>query len=319
MALYVIRRLIEAVPVIILSTIAVFLLLHMLPGDPAQALAGTDSTPETLNRIRQELGLNEPLPVQYGIWVGRLVRGDLGNSVLSRLPVGYLIGLALPPTLSLTIGGLLVTLIIGIPLGIFAALWHGSRFDWAVLVFNGAVLAIPGFWLSILSILLFALILGWLPPGGFVDVRANPVNGLKALILPSITLALPAAAGIARQVRTGMLEVLEEDYVRTARAKGLAHHTVVIRHALRNAMLPVATVIGLQFGRLLGGAVITESVFTLPGVGRLLVQSIGQRDYTVVQGTLLLFIVVFTVINLVTDLSYALLDPRVRLGGAKTG
>jgi peptide/nickel transport system permease protein len=314
MAVYFLRRLLEAIPMIFLSTIVVFLLLHLLPGDPAQALAGTDSTPQTLARIRQELGLDQPLPVQYAIWIGHLARGDLGTSVLSRLPVTYLIGLALPATLELTLGGLLLTLVIGVPLGILAALWHGSRFDWAVLIFNGGVLAMPGFWLSILSILLFALTLGWLPAGGFVDVRTNFGAGLKALILPSVTLALPAAAGIARQVRTGMLEVLEQDFIRTARAKGLGHFTVVVRHALRNAMLPVATVIGLQFGRLLGGAVITESVFTFPGVGRLLVQSIGQRDYTVVQATLLLFIIVFTLINLLTDVSYAVLDPRVRLG-----
>jgi ABC-type dipeptide/oligopeptide/nickel transport system permease component len=314
MAVYFLRRLIEAVPMIFMSTIVVFLLLRLLPGDPAQALAGTDTTPQTLARIRQELGLNEPLPVQYGIWINRLLHGDLGSSVLSRLPVGYLIGLAIPATIELTIGGLFITVLIGVPLGILAALRNGTRFDWAVLIFNGTVLAVPGFWLSILSILLFALALGWLPPGGFVDIRTNPVGGLRALLLPSVTLALPAAAAISRQVRTGMLEVLEEDFIRTARAKGLANRTVVVRHALRNAMLPVATVLGLQFGRLLGGAVITESVFTFPGVGRLLVQSIGQRDYTVVQATLLLFIVVFTIINLLTDMSYAVLDPRVRLG-----
>jgi peptide/nickel transport system permease protein len=229
------------------------------------------------------------------------------------LPVTQLIGLALPATIELTLGATLVTLLLGIPLGVFAALRAGSRLDWALLAFNGVALAVPGFWLSILTILLFALVLGWLPPGGFTPITTDFTRGLQTMLLPSVTLALPTAAGIGRQVRSAMLEVLGDDYVRTARAKGLAEQRVVLGHALRNAMLPVVTVLGLQFGRLLGGAVITESVFTLPGVGRLLVTSIGNRDYAVVQGALLLFIIVFTLINLATDLSYGVLDPRLRL------
>jgi peptide/nickel transport system permease protein len=229
------------------------------------------------------------------------------------LPVSYLIGLALPVTIQLTLTAMLLTVLIGVPLGILAALRTGSVFDWFVLVFNGALLAIPGFWLSILAILLFAVALGWLPPGGFVSITGDPVAGVQSLVLPAATLALPAAAALSRQVRTAMLEVLHEDYVRTARAKGLHGASVVMRHALRNAMLPVATVLGLQFGRLLGGALITETIFTLPGVGRLLISSINSRDYAVVQGALLLFMIAFTLINILTDVSYAVLDPRVRL------
>ncbi len=315
---FVLRRLLEAIPIIFLSTIVVFLLLHLLPGDPAQVLAGNDVTPENLARLRQDMGLDQPLPVQYWVWLSHILHGNLGQSPASRLPVSYLVGLALPVTIQLTLAGMLLTVLIGVPLGILAALRTGSIFDWFVLVFNGALLAIPGFWLSILAILLFAVVLGWLPPGGFVSITSDPLNGLQSLILPAVTLALPAAAALARQVRTAMLEVLHEDYVRTARAKGLHGASVVMRHALRNAMLPVATVLGLQFGRLLGGALITETIFTLPGVGRLLISSINSRDYAVVQGALLLFMIAFTVINILTDVSYAVLDPRVRLAQGRS-
>ena len=318
MVSFVLRRLLEAIPIVFLSTVVVFLLLHLLPGDPAQVLAGNDITPENLARLRRDMGLDQPLPVQYWVWLSHILHGDLGQSPASRLPVSYLIGLALPVTIQLTLAGMLLTVLVGVPLGILAALHSGSIFEWFVLVFNGALLAIPGFWLSILAILLFAVVLGWLPPGGFVSVATDPVAGLQSLILPAATLALPAAAALARQVRTAMLEVLHEDYVRTARAKGLRGASVVMRHALRNAMLPVATVLGLQFGRLLGGALITETIFTLPGVGRLLISSINSRDYAVVQGALLLFMIAFTLINILTDVSYAVLDPRVRLAGGRS-
>jgi peptide/nickel transport system permease protein len=315
---FVSRRVLEALPIVVLSTVVVFLLLHLLPGDPASVLAGNDVTPENLGRLRRDMGLDQSLPVQYWVWLSHILQGDLGRSPASKLPVSYLIGLALPVTLELTVAGMILTVIVGVPLGILAALRAGSAFDWVVLVFNGALLAIPGFWLSILAILLFAVVLGWLPPGGFVPITEDPVAGIESLLLPAVTLALPAAAGLARQVRTAMLEVLNEDYVRTARAKGLRGMNVVFRHALRNAMLPVATVLGLQFGRLLGGALITETIFTLPGVGRLLINSINSRDYAVVQSALLLFMIAFTLINILTDVSYAVLDPRVRLAGGRS-
>ena len=311
---FIARRLVEAVPVIFLSSIAVFLLLHLLPGDPAQVLAGSDAGPDVVNALRHEYGLDQPLPIQYAVWMSHVLRADLGKSVLSHLPVGELIFRRVPATLELTIAAMVLTMLIAMPMGILAAVYRGRRIDWAISIFNGVALAVPGFWLSILSILLFALVLGWLPPGGYVEITKDPVLGLKSLLLPSVTLALYSAAGLSRLVRASMLEVLHEDYVRTARAKGLPGTTVLFRHALRNSLVPVATVLGLQFGRLLGGAVITESIFTWPGVGRLIIDAIGTRDYAIVQGTLLLFVVVFVLVNLLTDVSYGLLDPRIRLG-----
>lgn len=317
MLAYIAGRLLQAVPVLVLATIAVFGLMRLLPGDPAVLLAGGDlanvASPEVVEEIRQSFGLDQPLPVQYGIWLAHVARGDLGESVRSHLPVWEVIASRIPATLQLTAAAIALTMLVAFPLGILAAVNRGRRVDVLISIYNGIVLSIPGFWLSILAILLFALALRWLPAGGFVDFTQDPIGSLKSLILPATTLALPAAAGLSRLVRSSMLDVLGEDYVRTARAKGLASRAVIVRHALRNALVPVATVLGLQLGRLLGGSVITESVFSWPGVGRLIVDAIAYRDYAVVQGTLLLFVVVFIGVNLLTDISYGLIDPRIRL------
>ena len=303
---------------VFLATLVIFLGLRLLPGDPAVVLAGQDASPQTLQAIREANGLDQPLPLQYVIWLRNVVRGDLGVSFFTRAPVSTLIAQRAPATLELGIAGMALTVLLGIPTGILAAVRQHRTSDWMISAFNGLAVAVPGFWLGILAILLFSLVLGWLPPGGRGDFTRDPGLELKFLLLPAVTLALPGAAGLSRLVKASMLEVLGDDYVRTARAKGVSNNGVVWRHALRNALVPVATVLGLQFGRLLGGAVITESVFSWPGIGRLIRDSIGNRDYAVVQACLLLLVALFIVINLLTDITYGVLDPRIRLTGGKS-
>jgi peptide/nickel transport system permease protein len=310
---FIVRRLIESIPVLFLATVLIFLGLRALPGDPALILAGQDASPEVLQAIRQQNGLDQPLPVQYVIWLKNVAHGDLGVSFFTKAPVATLLSQRIPATLELGIAAMFLSVVLGLPTGIVAAVQSRRMPDWFVSAFNGFAVAVPGFWLGILSIILFSLILGWLPPGGHGDFLRDPVGEMKFLLLPAITLALPFAAGLSRLVKGSMLEVLSDDYVRTARAKGVGENGVVWHHALRNALVPVATILGLQFGRLLGGAVITESVFSWPGIGRLIRDSIGNRDYAVVQACLLLLVVVFIVINLLTDITYGVLDPRIRL------
>jgi len=312
MLIYVVRRLVQAVPAIFLATIAVFLLVHLLPGDTAVAVAGPEASLERITQIRRDFGLDQPLPVQYSVWLGRVVRGDLGVSNLSGLPVITLIGQRAGATLELAVAAMFLTVVLSLTLGIVAAVRPGGIIDTSIRFVNVLALSIPGFWLGILLILLFALALGWLPPGGRADPLRDPVDGLRTLILPAFTLALRSSAGVARLVRSSMLEILGEDYVRTAHAKGQRPRWVIISHALPNALLPVVTVLGIQFGQLLGGAVITESVFAWPGVGQLIIDSIVSRDYAVIQATLLLFVVVFVFVNILTDMLYSVFDPRVR-------
>jgi peptide/nickel transport system permease protein len=318
MLTFVLQRVLQAVPVVLISTVAVFL-LRLIPGDPAQILAGADSRHETIDAIRRDMGLDQPLPVQYGLWLSRVAQGDLGRSLLSRIPISTLLLQRIPATLELTAAAILLTLLFALPLGIIAAVRPGSWVDWFISSMNGVAIAVPGFWLGILGIILFALVLGWLPPGGRGDFSRDPLEALKFLALPALTLSVSSAASLSRLVKSSMLEVLYEDYIRTARAKGLAGRAVVLRHALRNALVPVVTVFGLQFGRLLGGAVITESVFAWPGVGRLILDGINSRDYLVIQGALLLLVMVYIVVNLFTDIAYGFLDPRIRVGSRAAG
>ncbi len=314
MGAYILRRLLQLIPVVVLSSVLVFLLLHLVPGDPAETVAGPDATPDVVAAVRHKMGLDQPLAVQYGRWLGNIARGDLGTSYISHLPVIDLVGYAFPATLQLTLVALVLALVISLPLGVLASLKQASKLDLVVQGYTALGLGVPNFWLGILLILVFALFLGLLPPGGRIDPMQNPTMGLKTLILPAVTLGIQISAVFTRFVRTAMLEVLHEDYVRTARAKGLPERVVVVRHALRSALVPVVTVVGLQFGRLLGGAVVVESVFAWPGVGRLIIQAVEQRDYTVVQAGLLGLVAVFLLINLMTDIMYAFLDPRIRLG-----
>jgi peptide/nickel transport system permease protein len=257
--------------------------------------------------------LDEPLPAQYLRWMSRVLHGDLGVSYANKIAVFDQIAQRIPATVELTLAGLGLAILISIPTGVLAALRERSATDWLISSFNALAIAIPNFWFGILMILLFALALGWLPPSGRGDFGRDPGRALSFLILPAITLALNQSAVLSRFVKSSMLEVIHDDFVRTARAKGLREWLVIRRHVLRNALVPVVTVLGIQFGRLLGGAIVVESVFAWPGLGRLILQGIGNRDYAIVQGVLLLLVITFVLVNLAVDLTYGLLDPRIRL------
>lgn len=314
MHVLVLRRLAQAVPVLLFASVAIFLMIHLVPGDPAMVVLGPEARPEQVQIIRQQMGLDRPLIVQYGRWLGHVLRGDLGVSFINNFPVWSLIGLKAPATLALAAGAMTVALAISLPLGILSAVRHPSPFDQAAAGFAALGLSVPTFWLGILLILLFSLHLRWLPASGYVPLLARPAVSLRHLLLPSITLGISISAVLTRFVRSAMLEVIRQGYIRTARAKGLSERRVVGRHALKNALIPVVTVVALQVGNLLGGAVVTESIFDIPGLGQLIVFAVTTKDYTVVQGTLLLLVATFVVINLLTDLAYAVLDPRVRHG-----
>lgn len=314
MHVYVLRRLAQAVPVLLFASGVIFLMIHLVPGDPAMVVLGPEARPEQVQIMRQQMGLDRPLPVQYGMWLGRVLRGDLGASFLNNFPVWSLIGLKVPATIALAAGALSVALAISLPLGVLSAVRHPSPLDHTAAGFTALGLSIPTFWLGILLILLFSLRLQWLPASGYIPFLAQPAVSLRHLVLPSLTLGIAISAILTRFVRSAMLEVIRQGYIQTARAKGLGEGRVVTRHALKNALIPVITVVALQVGNLLGGAVVTESIFDIPGVGQLIVFAVTSKDYTVVQGTLLLLVAAFVVINLMTDLAYAVLDPRVRHG-----
>jgi peptide/nickel transport system permease protein len=309
---YILRRSGDAVPTVFISTVLVFLLLRLLPGDPAVVLAGGQATPEAVESIRQSMGLNEPLPVQYAMWLGQVARGDLGKSIFTQIPVSTLLGQRIPATLTLAVIGFFLSTTLALILGLIAALKQRSPVDWFISGFAGASLSIPNFWLGILMILVFSVTLGWLPPGGRGDFSSDAGHALKSIIMPAIALSLPGAMALSRLVKATMLEVLYEDYVRTARAKGVSPHSVVVRHALRNALIPLVTALGIESGRLVGGAVIIEAVFGWAGIGSLMLTAISSRDYTVVQSSLLILVMFIILVNLLVDISYGFIDPRVR-------
>lgn len=313
MSTYLIRRIAQTLPVLFLASIIVFVFIRLVPGNPALILAGPDATPDTIVAIRQQMGLDAPLPQQYLIWIGHVLRGDLGRSFINRLPIAQLIAAAMPATLQLALIALGLAVLVGIPSGIISAVWHQRPIDWLITGVNGLVLAVPNFWIAILLIIAFSVQLRWLPPGGRIEFGEDPGAAWRSLVLPALTLFPSISAALSRFTRASMLEVLHEDYVRTARAKGLSSFAVISRHALRNALIPVITILGIQFGRLLGGAVIIENVFAWPGVGRLILQGVLNRDYAVVQGGLLMLVIIFITINLLVDLLYGVCDPRVRL------
>ena len=306
-------RALLTVPVLLLVTITSFFLLFVLPGDPVIALLGDQSLdPQTVARFRKELGLDEPLPVQYAKWLGNVVQGDWGRSIRTNQPVLEAIRERVPVTLELAVVSWLVAVVVAFPAGIIAATRRNSKLDVIATVLTMAGVALPSFWLGIMFILFFAVRLGWLPPSGHVPLTEDPAGWFQHMILPSLTLGLGLAATVMRQVRSSMLEVLAQDFVTTARAKGLRERTVIRVHALKNAFLPVVTVMGLQVSRLLGGSVIIEEVFALPGLGRLGLSAIFTRDFAVVQGTILFVALIVVAVNLLTDLTYGLLDPRIR-------
>lgn len=266
---YALRRLIQLAPMLLIMSIVIFGLAKMLPGDPTVTVLGEAATLQQREQLREELGFNDPVALQYARWLGRALTGDLGVSLRSRQPVGEMLAARIPVTLELTGLSILLALVIGIPMGVLAARWRGTWIDIAASTVAMSGMAIPFFWLGVLLIMLFSVRLGWLPPSGYVPFTDDPAQNLKLMILPSLTVGTAMAALVTRQTRTAMLQVMSQDYVRTARAKGLPEHLVVIRHGLRDALNPVVTVVGLQTGALLGGAVVTETVFSMPGLGRM--------------------------------------------------
>ncbi len=301
---YVLKRVVLALPVLVGVSVVVFVAIRLIPGDPAQLMAGQAATQEVVQQIRQSLGLDQPLPVQYLYFLRNVVRGDLGRSLFNGAPVVEELAQRFPRTVRLALASMAVASLIGIPAGILAATRRSTWVDTAVMLVALAGVSVPVFWLGLNLILLFSVRLQWLPSFGYETWRH--------LVLPSLTLGAASTAVVARMTRSAMLEVLGQDYVRTARAKGLAERVVVSRHALRNALIPVVTVLGLQLGTLLSGAVLTETVFAWPGIGRLLVEAVLARDYPIIQGATLLIAATFVVLNVAVDVLYGLLDPRIR-------
>ena len=311
MTLYVVRRLVSVVPVLILVAVASFLLVHLVPGDPAMVMLGNDATPQQIQALRTQMGLDRSLPEQFVLWVREVLRGNLGESFFLGRPVSQALLERLPATLQLALLSLFFSLLIGVPAGILAAVRQNTRWDQLVMITAMGGISIPSFWLGLTLILVFSVQFGWLPSGGYTPLWEDVWQGLRVLILPAISLGFMQAALIARMTRSSMLEVLRQDYVRTAKAKGLNWERVTLRHALKNAMIPVITTIGTAFGVLLGGAVIVEIVFTYPGLGRLVVLAVQRRDYPLVQGALLLTSVIYVLVNLAVDLLYSVFDPRI--------
>lgn len=300
---YALRRLAMLPPMLLAVSVAVFLILHFIPGDAARMAAGPDATEADVEQIRRNYGLDRPLYVQYGIYLGKAVRGDLGESFQTLAPVTEGIARTLPATVELALAGMLIAVIVGIPMGILAATRPGGAVDSALTALSVLGISMPGFFLGLLLMLLFASTLGWFPPTGR--------GSWSQLVLPAFTLGLPYVATFARLTRSSMLDVLSEDYIRTATAKGLPRRVVVFKHALANAAIPLVTTFGIDFGRLLGGAVIVETVFAWPGMGRYMIDAIMARDLYVVQGTILVFAALVVVVNLLVDLVYGFLDPRI--------
>lgn len=334
MARYIARRLLNLIPVLLGITLLVFLFLHLIPGDPAVVMAGERATPEQVAALREQLGLNQPLPLQYLAFISNLLRLNFGTSIISGVPIVEEIKTRWPATFELSVAAMLIAIIMGIPAGVLAAVRKNSAVD--NLTMSGSLLGVslPVYWLGLLLVYLFAVNLHWLPPSGRISIDAGfnfkPITGfyvldallqgnfkalpdvLAHLILPAITLGTIPLAILARITRSAMLEVLSQDYIRTARAKGLLERWVIFKHALKNALLPVVTIIGLQFGTLLAGAILTETIFSWPGIGSWIYEGILSRDYPVVQGGVVFVAVAFVLINLIIDLSYGFLDPRIQ-------
>jgi peptide/nickel transport system permease protein len=308
----ILRRIVATVPVMGVVALTLFALLHITPGDPAQIIAGDYATPQDVAKIRVALGLDKPLLTQVGIWLSNVLRGDLGTSIYSGLPVTTLISQRVGPTVALTLLAMVISVVLAVPLGVLAAWRQGSWIDRVIMIVSVSGFSMPVFWLGFLLVWVFSIWLGVLPVQGYQPLAQGPWQFLRHLILPAATLSLIYLALIARMTRASMLGVLGEDYVRTAFAKGLPPRRVLLGHALKAASLPVVTIIGVGFALLIGGAVVTESVFALPGIGRLTVDAIVRRDYPVIQGVILMISGVYVLLNLVIDILYVFLDPRIR-------
>ena len=312
MGLLILRRLVATIPVLLLVTAGVFALIHLTPGDPIDAMMAESVDDSVKRELRRDLGLDRPLYLQYATWMGRLLQGDLGRSIRNREPVIENVGRRIKPSLQLAGLAMAISLLVATPIGILSAARRNSTLDRFGTSFALFGICMPNFLIALLLIFLFGVTLRWLPISGYVDPMEEPWEGIRSLALPAITLGLALAAVITRTLRSSMLEALSEDYIRTARAKGLSEGAVIRAHALKNALIPVVTVLGLQLGTLIGGAVITEYVFALPGVGRLVVDAVFARDYPLVQGVVLLIAVGFILSNLMVDLLYGWIDPRIR-------
>jgi peptide/nickel transport system permease protein len=309
---YLFRRLLGTIPVMLVVAVFIFLMLRLTPSDPAAIIAGDNATTEQVAKIRGQLGLDRPMVEQFFIWSGKVLTGDLGESFFFKKTVVQLIGERIEPTLSLAFFTILIAVLVAVPLGVLAAHRHGSWIDRIVMGFSVLGFSVPVFVIGYLLIYLFAVYLNWLPVQGYQRIAEGVGGWVQRLILPSVTLSVIYVALIARMTRTSVLEVLSEDYIRTARAKGQIERKVLFRHALRNAAVPIVTVIGLGIALLIGGVVVTESVFTIPGLGRLTVDAVLARDYPTIQAVILLFSLVYVMINLAVDMLYTLLDPRIR-------
>ena len=299
---------------LVILSVGVFLMLHLTPGDPVQIMLGQDADPQSVAAVRAELGLDQPLPVQYVRWVGNVLRGDLGRSIRTHQPVMEAITARLPVTLELSVVSLVVSLAIGLPAGVVAATRRNTPLDLASTGLALVGVSLPSFFLGILLILVFALGLRWVPPSGYTPFGQDPLMNLKQMCMPALALGAALAGIVARLMRSSLLDVLSAEYMRSARAKGLSESAAVVRHGLKNALLPVVTVVGLQVGALLGGAILIETIFALPGIGRLAVDSIFARDFPIVQGVVLFLALVRVLSNLAADLLYGRLDPRIAHG-----
>jgi peptide/nickel transport system permease protein len=306
------RRLLIAIPTIILISIFVFSLQKLLPGDPVLVMAGEERDPDLIAALREKYRLNDPIFVQYFAWAGNALRGDLGISLRTNQPVIELIGEKLPVTIQLAVMALIIAMVIGIPAGVISAYKKGTWVDWLANLIALSGLSVPNFWLGIMLILLVSVKLGWLPASGYQPFSEDPLQSIRTMLMPALVLGTATAATLMRHTRSAMLSVLQSDYVRTARAKGLREHTVLIKHALRNALVPVVTVTALLFGELLAGAVLTEQIFTIPGFGKLVVDAVFNRDYAVVQGIVLCTGIAFIFMNILADAAHRLLNPRMR-------
>lgn len=312
MLMFILRRLLSSIPTLILVSLFVFTLQKLLPGDPVLAMAGEERDPAVMEYLRDKYRLDDPIPLQYLNWVGNVLTGDLGTSLRTEQPVTTLLASKLPVTIELAVLALLIALLIGIPTGIISAVRKGTAVDYGANVVALSGISIPHFWLGILLIMVFAVKLQWLPASGFVPMDEDFGQNLKTLILPAFVLGAGLSGILMRHTRSAMLEVLRADYVRTARAKGLFPRTVILKHALRNALMPIITLTTLLFGELLGGAVLTEQVFSIPGFGKMIVDAVFNRDYAVVQGVVLCVAIGFLMLNLLADVLYRLINPRLR-------
>ncbi|WP_430511933.1 ABC transporter permease [Pannonibacter phragmitetus] len=312
MPVYIAKRLLVAIPTLLIISIFVFSLQKLLPGDPVLVMAGEERDPAVLEMLREKYRLNDPLPVQYLTWLGNAVTGDLGISLRTNQPVTELIAQKLPVTIQLAVMSMIFAFLIGVPAGILAAVRKNTVIDYIASIIALSGLSVPNFWLGIMLILLVSVKLGWLPASGFESIFNDPVRSLQTMIMPSFVLGTALAATLMRHTRSAMLGVLSQDYIRTARAKGLSPREVVLSHSFRNALLPVVTLSALLFGELLAGAVLTEQIFTIPGFGKLIVDAVFNRDYAVVQGVVMCTAVGFILMNLVADILYVLLNPRLR-------